>query len=178
MNPPKTPRASRCVMSEIVLPNDTNAHGTMFGGRLLSLMDKCAAICAMRHAGLVCVTMAIDSVEFRSPLFLGEVVIIEAWVNRTFNTSLEVELSVESENLDRKERRECNHAYFTFVALDEEGRPTAVPSIHPETELEKERYEKAAMRRELRLHLKGRITLADTVYLKDDLIATISGRDL
>ena len=178
MNPPKTPRASRCVMSEIVLPNDTNAYGTMFGGRLLSLMDKCAAICAMRHAGLVCVTMAIDSVEFRSPLLLGEVVIVEAWVNRAFGTSLEVELSVESENLDRKDRRKCNHAYFTFVALDDEGRPTAVPPIHPETELEKERYEKAAMRRELRLHLKGRITLADTVYLKDDLIATISGRDL
>jgi len=178
MNPPKTPRASRCVMSEIVLPNDTNAYGTMFGGRLLSLMDKCAAICAMRHAGLVCVTMAIDSVEFSSPLLLGEVVIVEAWVNRAFGTSLEVELSVESENLDRKDRRECNHAYFTFVALDDEGRPTAVPPIHPETELEKERYEKAAMRRELRLHLKGRITLADTVYLKDDLIAVISGRDL
>ena len=102
----------------------------------------------------------------------------EVWVNRAFGTSLEVELSVESENLDRKDRRKCNHAYFTFVALDDEGRPTAVPPIHPETELEKERYEKAAMRRELRLHLKGRITLADTVYLKDDLIATISGRDL
>ncbi len=178
MTPPKTPRASRCVMSEIVLPNDTNAHGTMFGGRLLSLMDKCAAICAMRHAGLVCVTVAIDSVEFSSPLFLGEVVIIEGWVNRTFNTSLEVEISVESENLDRKDRRECNHAYFTFVALDDEGRPTAVPPIYPESKLEKERYEKAAMRRELRLHLKGRITLANTVYLKDDLIAAISGKDL
>lgn len=178
MSSQKTPRDSRCVMSEIVLPNDTNAHGTMFGGRLLSLMDKCAAISAMRHTEFVCVTVAIDSVEFHSPLLLGEVITLKSWVNRAFGTSLEVEISVESENTAKRERRICNHAYFTFVAVNEQGKPTPVAPIYPETRMEKERYERAAMRRELRLHLKGRIPLGDTKYLKDDLIATISGRDI
>ena len=174
----KTPGDSRTVMSEVVLPNDTNPYGSMFGGRLLSLMDKCAAISAMRHAEIVCVTVSVDSVEFTSPLLLGEVVTIEAWVNRAFSTSLEVEILVEAENLFQKERRQCNHAYFTFVAVDEHGQPTLVDPIYPETDLEKKRYEKAAMRRELRLHLRGRLDLKDTVYLKDDLIAAISQRDL
>lgn len=165
-------------MSEIVLPNDTNAHGTMFGGRLLSLMDKCAAISAMRHTEIVCVTVAIDSVEFHSPLFLGEVITLEAWVNRAFGTSLEVEISVDAENIAKRERRRCNHAYFTFVAINEQGKPTPVAPIYPETSTEKARYGRAAMRRELRLHLKGRIPLGETTYLKDDLIAAISGRDI
>ncbi len=165
-------------MSELVLPNDTNAHGTMFGGHLLSLMDKCAAISAMRHAEMVCVTVAVDSVEFHSPLMLGEVVILQGWVNRVFGSSLEIEISVEAENLHEKERRNCNHAYFTFVAIDQQGKPTPAAPIYPQTEIEKERYEKAAMRRELRLHMKGRLSLANSVYLKDDLIAAISGRDL
>lgn len=178
MGPRKTPGDSRAVMSEIVLPNDTNPYGSMFGGRLLSLMDQCAAISAMRHAGGVCVTVSVDSVEFNSPLLLGEIVTLEAWVNRAFGTSLEVEISVEAENLSKKERRQCNHAYFTFVAVDEHGQPTPVDPIYPETDLEKKRYERAAMRRELRLHLKGRLSLKDTVYLKDDLIAAISQRDL
>ena len=165
-------------MSEIVLPNDTNAHGTMFGGRLLSLMDKCASISSMRHAGIVCVTIAIDTVEFQSPVLLGEVVLIESWVNRAFGSSLEVEVTVKAENPLKKEQRQCNHAYFTFVAVDERGRPTPAPSIYPETDIEKSRFERAAMRRELRLYMKGRIPLAETEYLKDDLIAVISGRDL
>lgn len=177
MSSRKTPGDSHAVMSEVVLPNDTNPHGTMFGGRLLSLMDKCAAISAMRHAGIVCVTVFVDSVEFNSPILLGEVVTIKAWVNRAFGTSLEVEITVEAENLSQKERRQCNHAYFTFVAVDANGQPTPVDPIHPETDEEKHRYERAAMRRELRLHLRGRISLKDTVYLKDDLIAAISGRD-
>ncbi len=178
MDSRKTPSDSRAVMSEVVLPNDTNPHGTMFGGRLLSLMDKCAAVAAMRHAGIVCVTVSVDSVEFTSPIQLGEVVTIEAWVNRAFHTSLEVEILVEAENLIQKERRQCNHAYFTFVAVNEHGKPDSVHPIHPETDLEKKRYERAAMRRELRLHLKGRLDLKDTIYLKDDLIAAISRRDL
>ncbi len=165
-------------MSEIVLPNDTNSHGTMFGGHLLSLMDKCAAISAMRHSELLCVTAAIDSVEFSSPLHLGEVVTIQAWVNRVFTTSLEVEISVEAENISQTERRTCNRAYFTFVAIDEQGKPAPVIPIHPETDPEKERYERAAMRRELRLYMKGRLSLEKSVYLKDDLLAEISRKDV
>jgi len=178
MEPRKTPRTSQCMMSEVVLPNDTNSHGTMFGGRLMSLMDKCAAISSMRHSEILCVTVAIDSVEFSSPLLLGEVVTLRAWVNRVFNTSLEVDISVESENILKKERRKCNRAFFTFVAVNEQGHPTSVDPIYPETEIEKERYEKAALRREMRLYMKGRISLEDTNYLKDDLIAGISRSDL
>ena len=178
MSSRKTPGASRCVMSEVVLPNDTNSHGTMFGGRLMSLMDKCAAISAMRHSEILCVTAAIDSVEFTSPLLLGEVVILEAWVNRVFTTSLEVEISVEAENIYKRERRKCNHAFFTFVAVNEEGNPTPVAPLYPETEIEKERFERAAMRRELRLYMKGRLSLEKTIYLQDDLLAEISRKDL
>ncbi len=178
MDSKKTPTDSRATMSEVVLPNDTNPYGSMFGGRLLSIMDKCAAISAMRHAATVCVTVSVDSVEFTSPILLGEVVIIEAWVNRVFATSLEVEIEVKAENLLKKQQRQCNRAYFTFVAVDEHGTPTPVDPIYPETDLEKKRYENAAMRRELRLHLKGRLDLRDTVYLKDNLIAAISKRDV
>ncbi len=174
----KSPAASRCQMTEIVLPNDTNAQGTMFGGRLLSLMDKCAAISAMRHADKVCVTVAVDSVEFHSPVNLGDVVILEACVNRVFRTSLEVEIEVFAENYLKQDRRQCNRAFFTFVAVDDDGRPTPVPALCPETEEEQKRYEHAAMRRELRLFLKGRTAMDETVYIKDELIAVISGRDL
>ena len=174
----KTPAASRCHMTEIVLPNDTNTRGTMFGGRLLSLMDKCAGISAMRHADNVCVTVAVDSVEFNSPIDLGDVVTLEARVNRAFRTSLEVEIEVFAENHLRQDRRRCNRAFFTFVAVDDDGHPTPIPPILPESEDEKKRYEHAAMRRELRLFLKGRIAMDETVYIKDELIAVISGRDL
>lgn len=174
----KTPDDSRCVMSEVVLPNDTNSHGTIFGGRLMSLMDKCAAISATRHSEILCVTVAVDSVEFTSPVYLGEVVMLESWVNRVFNTSLEVEISVEAENILKKKRRQCNRAFFTFVAVNARGKPVPVPPLHPETDLEKERYEKAALRREMRLYMKGRLPLENTTHLKDDLIAEISRKDL
>ncbi|MCY4172176.1 MAG: acyl-CoA thioesterase [Bacteroidetes bacterium] len=178
MGAQKTPHDSRSVMSEVTLPNDTNPYGTMFGGRLMSLMDKCAAISAMRHTELVCVTVAIDSVEFASPIYLGELVVIEAWVNRVFNSSLEVEVMVEAENIFKKKRRLCNHAFFTFVAVNDQGEPTAVEPVYPQTDLEKQRYEKAALRRELRLYMKGRISLEEAVHLQDDLIAEISKTDL
>jgi len=165
-------------MSEVVLPNDTNPYGTLFGGRLLSLMDKCAAISAMRHTEMVCVTVAIDSVDFNSPIHLGELVTIESWVNRAFKTSLEVEVIVNAENILTQQKRQCNHAFFTFVAINDQRQPTSIIPLNPENELENQRFEKAAMRRELRLYMKGRISLEDTVHLKDDLIAEISRKDL
>ncbi len=178
MSVEKTPRDSRSVMSEVTLPNDTNPYGTMFGGRLMSLMDKCAAISATRHTELVCVTVAIDSVEFASPIYLGELVFIEAWVNRVFNSSLEVEVMVKAENIFKKESRLCNHAFFTFVAVNDQGEPTDALPVYPKTEVEKQRYEKAAMRRELRLYMKGRISLEETIHLQKDLTAHISQKDL
>ncbi|PSQ69109.1 MAG: acyl-CoA thioesterase, partial [Bacteroidetes bacterium QH_2_64_26] len=117
MHTPKPVSASRCEMTEIVLPNDTNGLGNMMGGRLLHLMDKCAAISAQRHANRICVTASVDNVEFQSPIKEGEVVVIESHVNRAFRSSMEVELNVWAENPLDETHRKCNRAFYTYVAL-------------------------------------------------------------
>ncbi|MEM1270174.1 MAG: acyl-CoA thioesterase [Bacteroidota bacterium] len=160
-------------MTEYVLPNDTNPLGNLMGGRLLHLMDICAAITAQRHAGTIAVTASVDTVEFRSPIRLGEIINMEGVLNRAFRTSMEVELNVWAENPRTGERRFCNKAFFTFVAMDETYQPIPVPKVIPETDEEKERYEAAAQRRELRLLLAGRIKLQDAPHLKDDLLEAI-----
>ncbi len=169
----RTVRASRCVTTEIVLPNDTNGLGNMMGGRLLHLMDKCAAISAQRHAGTICVTASVDSVEFQSPIKQDEIVAVESQVNRAFRTSMEVELNVWAENPRLGTRRKCNRAYYTFVALGEDGRPVPVAPITPETGAERERYAAAEKRREVRLVLSGRIKLEDAGSLRDDMAAAV-----
>lgn len=169
----KTVAESRCVMTEIVLPNDTNGLGNMMGGRLLHLMDIGAAISAQRHANRVCVTAAVDSVEFQSAILEGEVVIIESQVNRAFNTSMEIEINVWAENPRAQTKRKCNRAYYTFVAVDSDGRPISVPPISPETEEEEERYEGAARRREFRLILAGRLNIEDAPAIRDILLAAV-----
>ena len=166
----KTVQQSRCTVNEIVLPNDTNNFGNLMGGRLLYLMDICAAISAQRHANRVCVTAAVDSVDFQSPIRKGEIVVIEAQVNRAFRTSMEVELNVWAENAIEQTRRKCNRAFYTFVAVDEHTHPVSVPPIHPETDEERENYEAAAKRRELRLLLAGRIELDQADRIREDLI--------
>jgi acyl-CoA hydrolase len=170
-----TVKASRCTMSEIVLPNDTNGLGNMMGGRLLHLMDVCAAISSQRHAGCICVTAAVDSVDFQSPILAGEIVLLESQVNRTFRTSMEVEINVWAENARLKTRRKCNRAYFTFVAIGADAKPQPVPCIQPETEEEKERFEGAVRRREMRLLLAGRIGPGDAHSLAD-FLDTLSAR--
>jgi acyl-CoA hydrolase len=167
----KTVAASRCLMTEFVLPNDTNGLGNLMGGRLLHLMDIAAAISAQRHANRVCVTAAVDTVEFHSPIRLGEVVIIESQVNRTFRTSMEVELNVWAENPREQTRRKCNRAYYTFVAVDDDGRPVAALPITPETEEERVRFDEAERRRELRLLLAGRLSLEKAVNLRADMLS-------
>jgi len=174
----KTVAASRTRTTEIVLPNDTNPNGTMFGGRLLSIMDKCAGICAWRHAGRVSVTAGIDSVEFHKPLQLGAVILVEARITRTFRTSMEIEVIVSLEDPNRHQSEEANRAYFTFVALDQEGRPTPVPPLRPKTPEEEERYRKAGLRREVRLYLSGRLELKDATQVVDALLVTLQTRDL
>lgn len=161
-------------MTEIVLPNDTNGLGNLFGGRLLSLMDKCAAISAQRHANCVCVTAAIDSVEFKSPIYQSEVLILESQVNRAFRTSMEVEINVMAENPRKQTRRHCNRAFFTFVAIDDAGQPIRVPPIQPEMEVEKVRYENAVKRRETRLFLAGRLKLEDASHIREDILAAVA----
>ena len=170
----KTVSNSYCEVNEIVLPNDTNNLGNMMGGRLLHLMDICAAISAQRHTNRICVTAAVDSVKFQSPIKQGEIVVIKSQVNRTFRTSMEVELNVWAENPIARTLRKCNQAYYTFVAVDDDDSPVLVPPITPETEEEHERFRSAAKRRELRLVLSGRLSFEEVEHLKEDLLTVIS----
>lgn len=149
----KTVSASRARVNEIVMPNDTNPLGNLMGGRLMQWMDICSAISAQRHCNKNVVTVAADSIEFKNPVKSGELVVIEGEVTRTFNTSMEIAMEAWAENLREGERRICTTSFYTFVALDEDGNTVSVPPIIPETEFEKERYEQAAKRREVRLEM-------------------------
>ncbi|GAB5518275.1 MAG: acyl-CoA thioesterase [Rhodothermales bacterium] len=165
---PKPVSASRCVMNEFVLPNDTNGLGNLMGGRLLHLMDICAAISSQRHANRTCVTAAVDFVEFNAPIKMGEVVVLESQINRAFNTSMEVEINVWAENPRKQTKRKANRAFYTFVAVDENG-PVKVPQAVPETEDEQKRYDNASRRREIRLLMSGRIPLEEAEIIKSDV---------
>ena len=138
-------------MVQMVLPTDTNRLGNLLGGRLMQWIDIAAAIASSRHTNRVCVTASVDELNFHHPIVQGDVVTLEASVNRVFNTSLEIGVRVTKENLLSGERTYTNTAYLTFVAIDEEGRPVAAQPIKPVTKEEKRRYEDAARRRELRL---------------------------
>ena len=164
---------SRCTMTEIVLPNDTNGLGNMMGGRLLHLMDKCAAISAQRHARRVCVTASVDNVEFQRPIREGNVVVVESQVNRAFRTSMEVELNVWVENPRDGTHRKCNRAFYTFVALSEDGHPIKVPQVVPETEEQKERFKAAGKRRDVRLVVAGRLSLDEANHLQADMVEAV-----
>ena len=133
----KHPRESLVSMTELVLPNDTNTLSNLMGGRLMHWMDIVSAIAAQKHSNRVVVTASVDNISFRTPIQLGNVVTLKAKVTRAFNTSMEVRIEVEAEDIPSNVRVDSNLAYFTFVALDKEGRPTAVPEIEPETEDEK-----------------------------------------
>lgn len=134
-----------------VFPNDLNANGTLFGGRVLELGDWICAIVAKRHSQRVCVTLGLDSVRFLAPAMNGDVLILKASLNRAWNTSMEVGLKVYAEDIRGLERRHILTAYFTFVALDDTLRPAKVPTVIPETEDEIRRYEEAESRRNQRL---------------------------
>mgnify|MGYP001207972117 CR=1 FL=1 len=155
--PGKPSSASHTIMSELVLPNDTNGLGNLMGGRLLHWMDICASISSQRHAGCVCVTASVDRVEFHSPILQSEIVTIRSQVNRAFRTSMEIEIVVDAENPRTGNKRRCNHAFYTFVAIGQDGSPTPVPALIPETDDEKQRYEKADRRRQFRLFMSGRL---------------------
>lgn len=149
----KTVAASRVRMNELVMPNDTNPLGNLMGGRLLQWMDVCSAISAQRHCNRNVVTISVDNVEFKKAIKLGEVVVIEAEVTCAFTSSMEIAMRVWAENLRTGERRLCTTSFYTFVSVDADGRPVPVPEIIPESDFEKERYEQAAKRRELRLEI-------------------------
>ena len=153
--------------TELVLPNDTNNLNNLMGGKLLHWMDVIAAISAQRATNRTVVTVAVDFVEFKSPIPLGSIVILEARVTRTFTSSLEIRIDVQVESLTTGERRDSNTAYYTFVAVDQSGRPIPVTQVEPETEEEKEDYLSAQKRREMRLLLAGRIKPEEARHLKE-----------
>ena len=153
-------------MTEIVLPNDTNTHGNLMGGRLMYWMDIAAALAAMKHCAVPVVTASVDNISFEAPIKLGNVVHIEAKVSRSFNTSMEVHLSVWGEDAILQYKYKSNEAYYTFVALNPNGKPRPVPQLIPETEGEKKLFDGALRRRQLRLILGGKLKPDDATELK------------
>ena len=133
------------------MPQHANNLGHVFGGVILSMMDRTAAVAAIRHARSTCVTVSVDRVDFREPIHLGELVVMKASVNFVGRTSMEVGVRVETEDLVTGARRHTNSCYLTFVAVDREGRPVEVPPLLPETEDEKRRHAAARNRRRRRL---------------------------
>jgi uncharacterized protein (TIGR00369 family) len=148
---PRPVRDSKSVMSELMMPNMANNHGNVFGGVILSLVDRVGAVAATRHARQPCVTVSMDRVVFLEPIHLGELVIAQASVNFVGRTSMEVGVKVEAENLLTGKRRHTNSCHVTYVAIDARGRPVPVPKVLPETEEEKPRYQRAEARRVRRL---------------------------
>jgi acyl-CoA hydrolase len=153
----KFPRESFVSMTELVLPNDTNTLNNLMGGRLMHWMDIVSAIAAQKHSNRIVVTASVDNISFKKPIRLGNVVTLRAQVTRAFNSSMEVRIEVEAEDIPSNQKIESNSAYFTFVAVDQKGAPIDVPEIEPETPEDKEFYEGALRRRQLRLILSGRM---------------------
>src|SRR6187401_3526000 len=154
---PKHPKDSIAVITEFVLPNDTNTLGNLMGGRLLHWMDLASAIAAHRHCGRIVVTASVNNVSFSQPIKLGEIVTIQAKVSRAFNSSMEVFMDVWVENNTTGEKKKCNEAIYTFVAVDQLGNPIQVPEIVPQTDEEHKRFDGALRRRQLSLILAGKM---------------------
>lgn len=148
---PRTVLASQHESSEIMMPHHANSDGHVFGGAILAMMDKTAAVAAIRHARLSVVTVSIDRVDFREPIHVGDLVIVKASVNGTGRTSMEVGVRVEAEDMRTGARRHTNTAYLTFVAVDRNGRTVEVPPIVPEREIDQRRFAASRVRRERRL---------------------------
>lgn len=163
---PKKVSESYVTMTELVLPNDTNTLNNLMGGRLMHWMDIVSAIAAQKHSNRIVVTASVDNVSFGEPIQLGNVVTLKAQVTRAFNSSMEVRIEVEAEDIPSGKKFESNSAYFTFVAVDQSGRPIDVPEAIPETEQDKEYYDGALRRRQLRLVLAGRMNPSEANELK------------
>ncbi len=162
----KLASASQTIMNEIVLPNDTNTLNNLMGGRLLHLMDIAAAMAAQKHSNRIVVTASVDNVSFKAPIRLGDVVTIHAKITRSFNSSMEIRIDVWSENIPSGRKEKSNEAYYTFVAVDQTGRPIPVSTVTVETDEEKKLYDGALRRRQLRLVLAGKMKAQDATELK------------
>jgi acyl-CoA hydrolase len=162
----KHPKDSLAIITEFVLPNDTNTLGNLMGGRLLHWMDIAAAIAAHRHCGRIVVTASVNNVSFSQPIRLGEIVTMHAKISRAFSSSMEVFIDVWVENNTTGEKKKCNEAIYTFVAVDQLGNPINVPQLIPETEEEKKRFDGALRRRQLALILAGKMKPEEATELK------------
>lgn len=162
----KTAKESLTVQTQVVLPNDTNVMGNLFGGRLLQWMDIVASISAHRHCKRVVVTAAVNNVSFNNPIVHASIVTLESKVSRAFTSSMEVFIDVWVEDHVSGEKIKCNEAIYTFVAVDQNGSPLPVPELIPETEEEKTRYANALQRRQLSLILAGKMKPDQATELK------------
>lgn len=147
---------SRVEMTELVLPEHTNALGTIFGGQIMAWIDTAAAICAFRHCRQLCVTASMDALDFISPVKLGHIVILQANVNYTGKSSMEIGVKVTSEDPLTGKKAKTASAYLTFVAVDNKGQPAPIPQVAVKTTQEKRWYQEALKRREHRLKQRNR----------------------
>lgn len=154
------------ITTKVVLPNDTNTLGNLFGGQLLAWMDVIASVSAHRHSRRVVVTASVNNVSFNSPIFHASIVTLEAKVSRAFNSSMEVFVDVFVEDHVSGKRSKSNEAIYTFVAVDQNGGPIQVPELIPETDEEKERFESALRRKQLSLILAGKMKPSEATELK------------
>ncbi len=153
--PPKAVRESLTDVADLMFPPDANMHGTVFGGKVLQMVDKAASVCAMRHAGKPCVTVAMERVEFLVPIRVGTFLIAQARVNHVGSSSMEVGVEVYAEDMPGGSRQHTNSCLVTMVAIGGDGRPSAVPPLLLETRDEKERWKAAEKRREARVKAKN-----------------------
>lgn len=162
----KFAKDSVTIMTEMVLPNDTNTLHNLMGGRLMHWMDIVAAIAAQKHSNRIVVTASADNVSFKEPINLGNVVTLRSQVTRAFNSSMEVFIEVTAEDIPASKKIMTHRAFFTFVAVDQNGKPIEIPQVVPETAEEIELYEGALRRRQLRLVLAQRMKPEDAVELR------------
>jgi len=164
----RTIAESNTIMTELIMPNDTNPLGNLMGGNMMRWMDIAGGICASRHSDSHVVTASVDHVSFKEPIKVGEVITLNAKITRAFTTSMEIYIEVFATRFPENVPRKSNHAYFTFVALNQKtGQPKKVPPVIPLTDEEQKRYEAALRRRDLRLVLSGRMEAKDAKDLRD-----------
>jgi acyl-CoA hydrolase len=163
---PKFPSESLTILTDLVLPSETNPLNNLFGGELLARMDRAASIAARRHSRRITVTASVNHVAFNRSIPLGSVVTIEAKVSRAFTSSMEIYLDVWIEDRESGTKTKANEAIYTFVAVDETGNPVPVPAIEPQTEEEKTRFMGALRRKQLSLVLAGKMKPHDATELK------------
>lgn len=163
---PKSPSESLTVLTDLVLPSETNPLNNLFGGELLARMDRAASIAARRHSRRIVVTASVNHVAFNRAIPLGSVVTVEAKVSRSFKSSMEIFIDVWIEDRESGNRTKANEAIYTFVAVDDTGRPVEVPQVIPETEIEKSRYDAALRRKQLSLLLAGKLKPSEATELK------------